>query len=178
MSASGRARSAAAPLSVPEPVFGRATATRGAGAAAAGFCATAPCLTGVALAGRLTVGVVVREGGGGGVVTRVGGGGGGGGLLGAVVLVGTVVGCVAAVVVVVVVVAVAVVVVTTVGAMTIQGTLTVPHVWPFTLFRRPPISAVAPIATTAAPAIETRRCCVSHASAFLIGITSENSPEV
>jgi len=80
------------------------------------------------------------------------------------------------VVVVVVVIGVAVVVIT--GVITIQAVGAVPQVWPFTLFRWPPISAVAPIATIAAPATEARRCRVTHASAFLIGITSENSPEV
>lgn len=166
-------------------MFGRATATRGACATATGFCATGRWLP--AFAPRLTAAVgeaaAGAEGGGGGdvlgrVVGAEGGWGGGGGVL--VVVAATVVGWVFVVVVVVVVVDVVVVAVTvdTTGVMTIQAVGAVPQTWPFTLFRWPPISAVEPIATIAAPATAARRCRVTHASAFLIGITSENSPEV
>ncbi|HEY7294434.1 MAG TPA: DHHA1 domain-containing protein, partial [Dehalococcoidia bacterium] len=100
----------------------------------------------------------------------VGGGGGGGGVDAAAVVVATTAVVTTVGWTLVVVVGTVVTVVTgIIGVMMTHGTLTVPQAWPLTLFSRPPSSAVAPTATSAAPAIDARRCCVNHASAFLIG---------
>jgi hypothetical protein len=118
--------------------------------------------------GAAAVGRVGGLGGDGGDV--VGGAGGAGGLDGAAVLVATTAVVTTVGWTLVVVVGTVVTVVTgIIGVMMTHGTLTVPQAWPLTLFSRPPSSAVAPTATSAAPAIDARRCCVNHASAFLIG---------